>query len=146
MEEINKGIKIVKDLKHIGYMVKKSMAQQFQDLNITGPQGMLVGILSRNEGMKISDLSKKMGLSNSTVSGIIDRLEKQELVERVRSKEDRRVVYVNLTPEFRKNSMKRFDRVEKNFAEMLQKATPEEMDIIVKGLDTLKKVIDRQEK
>ena len=35
--------------------------------------------------MKITELSNKLCLSNSTVSGIIDRLEKQEMVVRERS-------------------------------------------------------------
>ena len=66
-------------------MLKHSMGQHFNPMNLTGPQGMMMGILSHDGEMKISDLSEKIGLSNSTVSGIIDRLEKQGLVERTRS-------------------------------------------------------------
>lgn len=106
---------------------------------------MLVGILMHFGEMRISDLSEKIGLSNSTVSGIVDRLEKQGLVKRVRSNEDRRVVYVNVTEEFRKNTKAHFKNIEDKFESMMNKATSEELDMILVGLETLKKVFERQE-
>ena len=127
-------------------MIKQSMGQHFNAMNLTGPQGMMMGILSHDGEMKISDLSEKLGLSNSTVSGIIDRLEKQGLVERTRSLEDRRVVYVNVSTEFRKNSKENFCKIEKTFEDIMTKATTEEVEVILKGLDTLEQILDRQKK
>ena len=144
MSEISNELKIFKSLKRIGLMLKQSMGQHFNSMNLTGPQGMMMGILSHDGEMKISDLSEKTGLSNSTVSGIIDRLEKQGLVERTRSTDDRRVVYVNVSAEFQKTAKKSFCRVEKNFEDIMKKATPEEIDTILKGLNTLEQLMDNQ--
>jgi DNA-binding MarR family transcriptional regulator len=143
-EEISRGIRAIRLIKQVMGSLKQSMSKQFEDMNITGPQGMLVGTLIHFGEMKISDLSEKLGLSNSTVSGIVDRLENQGLVERTRSIEDRRVVYVNVTPEFKKNAKEHFKEFEKKFESMMSKATPEELDTILKGIATLKEVIDRQ--
>lgn len=125
-------------------MLKSSMGKHFNEMNLTGPQGMMMGILSHDGEMKISDLSEKIGLSNSTVSGIIDRLEKQGLVERTRSNEDRRVVYVNISDEFKKNSKTNFCKIEKTFEDIMKKATDEEISSILEGLDTLEKLMDKQ--
>jgi DNA-binding MarR family transcriptional regulator len=144
MSDISNGISIFKSLKRVGHMIKHSMMQQFNELNLTGPQGMMMGILSHDGEMKVSDLSEKIGLSNSTVSGIIDRLEKQGLVERTRSLDDRRVVYINVTAEFKKNSKQTFCKIEEAFDEIMKKATPEEINTILKGLDTLEKLMDKQ--
>ena len=144
MSELSSGVKIFKSIKRIGHMLKHSIGQHFNPMNLTGPQGMMMGILSHDGEMKISDLSEKIGLSNSTVSGIIDRLEKQGLVERTRSTEDRRVVYVKVSAEFQQNSKETFCRMEKNFEDILKKATPGEIDAIIKGLDTLEQLIDKQ--
>jgi len=144
MEEISKSMKVIKTLKQVMAAIKQNVGQQFKKMNITGPQGMLMGTLAHYGEMKISDLSEKLGLSNSTVSGIIDRLEKQGLVERTRSKEDRRVVYVCVTSEFKRNADEHFCEIEKVFADMMNKATPIELDTILEGLDTLRKVMDRQ--
>ena len=143
LSDMSSGIRIFRSLKRIGHMVKKSMGQHFNEMNLTGPQGMMMGILSHDGEMKISDLSEKIGLSNSTVSGIIDRLEKQGLVERTRSIEDRRVVYVNVSADFQKNCKKNFSKIEKTFEDAINKATAEEIDIILKGLDTLEQLMDK---
>ncbi|SHF22559.1 transcriptional regulator, MarR family [Caldanaerobius fijiensis DSM 17918] len=144
MEEVSNGIKILKMLKQIMYIIKQKMKYECKDLDITGPQGILMGILTHYGEMKISDISKKLGLSNSTVSGIIDRLEKHGLVERIRSTEDRRVVYVRVTPDFKKTFQKYFSEAERRFEEAINKATPEELNKIFEGLNTLKEVLERQ--
>ncbi|QSZ27883.1 MarR family transcriptional regulator [Aceticella autotrophica] len=143
MEEVSNGIKILKVLKQIRDIMKQNMKYQFNKIDITGPQGMLMSMLAHHGKMKISDLSENLGLSNSTVSGIIDRLERQGLVERIRSIEDRRVVYVSVTSEFKKNAKEQLNEIEKKFEDMMNKATPEELNTIFEGLNTLKEVMDR---
>jgi MarR family transcriptional regulator, organic hydroperoxide resistance regulator len=144
MEEVSKAVKVVQLMKKVMSTIKHRMGNHFKEMNLTGPQGMLMGTLAHHGEMKVSDLSEKLGLSNSTVSGILDRLENQGLVERTRSKEDRRVVYIKVTDEFRKHSQKHFEEINKLIESMMDKATPEELDIILEGMNTLEKVIDRQ--
>lgn len=143
MQEISKGLRVVTLLKQLMETVKQKVQHRFKEMNVTGPQGMLMGTLAHYGEMKISDLSQRLGLSNSTVSGIIDRLEKQGLVERTRSKEDRRVVYVSVTSEFRKNSEEHFKEITKMFEAMMSNATAEELDVILLGLDTLQRVFNK---
>jgi MarR family transcriptional regulator, organic hydroperoxide resistance regulator len=143
-EEVNEGVRIVRVIKKVMNVFKQKMGGCFKDMNLTGPQGMLIGTLTHHGKMKVSDLSDTLGLSNSTVSGILDRLENQGLVERTRSKEDRRVVYADVTPNCRKNFKDKHEEVSMMFQNMINNATPEELKIIFKGLDTLEQVIDRE--
>lgn len=46
---------------------------------------------------RMSDLAECAQTSQASLTGIVDRLEERDLVERVRSQEDRRVVEVTLT-------------------------------------------------
>lgn len=144
MDEINNGITVLKALKQVMDASKQRIVNKFKDMNVTGPQGILLGTLSYYGEMKISDLSEKVGLSNSTVSGIIDRLESQGLVKRIRSTEDRRVVYVSVTPEFELNAQKQFKKVEKMFETIISRATQEEINTILEGLSILKRLIESQ--
>jgi DNA-binding MarR family transcriptional regulator len=64
---------------------------------ITGPQLWALNTLSKNEGLPLGELSKKMYLRPSTITGIIDRLEKRGYVVRNRDQRDRRVVRILLT-------------------------------------------------
>ncbi|MED4750340.1 MarR family winged helix-turn-helix transcriptional regulator [Brevibacillus choshinensis] len=45
----------------------------------------------------MGDISKAVDLSYSTTSGLINRLEQEDLVRRFRDKSDRRIVWVSLT-------------------------------------------------
>lgn len=65
--------------------------------DLTGPQLTVVKLLEAFGDLSLSELSDKIRAQNSTVTGIIDRMERENLVLRERSKEDRRVVYIKLT-------------------------------------------------
>jgi len=143
LDEVSKAVAIVQVMKKVMSKIKQEIGCHFKEMNLTGPQGMLMGTLAHHGEMKISELSEKIGLSNSTVSGILDRLESQGLVERVRSKEDRRVVYIRVTDEFKKQAQKQFDEINEVIEQMMNKAKPEELDTILKGMETLKDIIDR---
>jgi DNA-binding MarR family transcriptional regulator len=66
--------------------------------DLTGPQLTVVKMLEQIGDLSLSELSERIRAQNSTVTGIIDRMERENLVVRERSKEDRRVVYIRLTP------------------------------------------------
>jgi MarR family transcriptional regulator, organic hydroperoxide resistance regulator len=144
MDDKNTSIMIITALKQVMKTFRQKIHAGFKDMSLTGPQGMLLGTLFHNGEMKISDLGEKLGLSNSTVSGIVDRLEKQELVQRIRSEKDRRVVYVSITAKYKENCDEHFKKVEKSLEDIINKATKEELSDILKGLNTLQEVMDRQ--
>ncbi len=146
MEPINSGDRVVKALREVMHTIKHNVEQEFRKLNITGPQGMLMKTLSHHGEMKVSELSERMSLSNSTVSGIIDRLEKQGFVARTRSNKDKRVVYVSVTPAFKKEIQSRFDEIDKKVYAIMSEATAKEAEKVYEGLEILKELMDRQTK
>lgn len=145
LDEMNRGIRVLKMLKQVMDAIKNKMQQEFKEMNLTGTQGMVMGVLIHNKNLKISDLSEQLGLSNSTVSGIVDRMEKHGIIERTRSKEDRRVVHVNVTSEFRKKAKNHFNTIEKKFEDILSEATPEEVSKVLEGIEILNRLISKQE-
>lgn len=64
---------------------------------LTGPQLTVVKMLETVGDLSLSDLSDRIRAQNSTVTGIIDRMEREGLVTRARSTEDKRVVRIRLT-------------------------------------------------
>jgi len=106
---------------------------------------MVIGLLSKNKKMKITELSHHLSLSNSTVSGIIDRLEAQEMVVRERSTEDKRVVYVNISPKFEDMHKVFHKQIEKNIQNIMSQGSTEELHKIFEGLDVLKKLLSSQQ-
>jgi MarR family transcriptional regulator, organic hydroperoxide resistance regulator len=74
--------------------VTKELARR---ANVTGPQLTVVKLLETIGDLTLSQLSDKIRAQNSTVTGIVDRMEREGLAQRVRSTEDRRVVRIHLT-------------------------------------------------
>ena len=70
--------------------------------------------LWQGDGLKVVELSKKAGLEPSTMTGLLDRMERDELVERMTDPADRRVLRIHLTKigrEVRDPVLKAVDRV-----------------------------------
>jgi len=68
-----------------------------RELGLTGPQLSVMKLLETMGDLSLSSLSERIRAQNSTVTGIIDRMEREGLVVRERSTSDRRVVYIKLT-------------------------------------------------
>jgi DNA-binding MarR family transcriptional regulator len=77
----------------------KGLASQH---GLTGPQLTVVKLLETFGDLSLSSLSERIRAQNSTVTGIIDRMEREGLVKRERSTTDRRVVFIRLTEKGRK--------------------------------------------
>ena len=65
--------------------------------HLTGPQLMVLQEIQRSEGVSASQLAKAISLSQATMTGILERLEKRALIQRRRSDMDRRRVMVTPT-------------------------------------------------
>ncbi len=67
------------------------------NINLTISQFHVLMSVVYNEGCPISTLSKSMSLSPGTMTGLVERLEKKDLLVRKHDQSDRRVVTVWLT-------------------------------------------------
>ncbi|MCG6910742.1 MAG: MarR family transcriptional regulator, partial [Deltaproteobacteria bacterium] len=70
-----------------------------ENYKISTPQLICLHEVFQHGPISIGALTKIVFLNNSTVTGVIDRLEKRELVRRVRISKDRRQVHVEVTDE-----------------------------------------------
>ncbi|QKI81765.1 MarR family winged helix-turn-helix transcriptional regulator [Kroppenstedtia eburnea] len=83
-------------LREISVVVKRKGREILNEFPITPPQFTALLWLNDEGDMTIGDLSQKMYLACSTMTDLVDRMEKNELVERVRDDRDRRVVRIHL--------------------------------------------------
>ena len=65
----------------------------------TVPQLEIISCLDRTKGIPLSELAERLLVTGGNITGIIDRLERDGYVHRVRDKDDRRVVRALLTEE-----------------------------------------------
>ena len=75
-----------------------SHAPEFLEIAVTMPQAKLLYLLGALGDLHMSDLVIRLGVSLSTVSGLVDRIVDQGLAHRRDDAVDRRQVVVGLTP------------------------------------------------
>jgi DNA-binding MarR family transcriptional regulator len=78
------------------YQYTKRLLEK-QGLEITPGQMSVLYALYKCDGISITGLSKNCYLDNSTLTGLIDRLERLDLVSRRNVPEDRRLYYIFLS-------------------------------------------------
>ncbi|MCC5908866.1 MAG: MarR family transcriptional regulator [Clostridiaceae bacterium] len=73
----------------------------FKQYNVSNTKFNILIVLYKGskEGMYLSEISQQVLMSNANVTGLIDRLEKQNFVKRYRSDKDRRKIAARITNE-----------------------------------------------
>ena len=88
---------ITDNIKRVFQILNEQSQRIKQETGLTGPQLWAIGVIHQYGPINISDIAKRMYLHPTTVLGIIDRLEARGHVSRNRSKDDRRVIWLELT-------------------------------------------------
>ena len=88
-----------KELRYISGIIKQQGRKILSNYTITPPQFIALQWLFEHGDMTIGDLSNKMYLAFSTTTDLVDRMENNKLVKRVRDEQDRRVVRIHLLGE-----------------------------------------------
>ena len=91
-------IDIEKYLRNVDYIIRKKGRVIINDFGITVPQFTALQFLISEGDLTIGDLSQKMALACSTITDLVDRMEKTELVVRKKDEKDKRVVRVEVQP------------------------------------------------
>jgi DNA-binding MarR family transcriptional regulator len=104
---------------------------------ITRPQALILSQLLDRDELTVGELARRVNLSQATVTDILDRLEKRQLIKRTRSEADKRRVFVNANPGVAKIFQDAPALLETNFASAFKKLDPPEQHRIV---DTLTRV------
>jgi DNA-binding MarR family transcriptional regulator len=121
------------------YLDSAKMSKQF---GLTGPQSAVLRSLTNSGSISSADLSRKLYVTPSNITGIIDRLEKKELVERIRKQEDRRIVLITLTKKGAELSKSLPDPVEKKLISELSDLEPDHVHMLGLAVNEILNLID----
>jgi MarR family transcriptional regulator, organic hydroperoxide resistance regulator len=108
-EPILEFIRAMWALDHELQRVSKRMVSR---MGLTAPQRLAVRFIGREHGLTPSALADLLHVHPGTVTGIVQHLESEGLVSRVRSTEDTRRLHLSLTPKGRVLDRRRRGTVE----------------------------------
>ena len=91
-------MKVLRPLVETYFALLDKGASHIRSLGLTNSQFDVIATLGDTEGMTCKELSEKTLVTKGTLTGVLDRLEKKDLIARVPSREDRRSIFIRLTP------------------------------------------------
>ncbi|MNB72727.1 putative HTH-type transcriptional regulator YusO [compost metagenome] len=97
MERREQLDEIVSSFRRINHAVQQLLWKDAEKLDITPTQLLVLRKLERCPELSVTELADRLYLGNSSVSGLVDRMVKADLITRQRSEEDRRIFRVALT-------------------------------------------------
>jgi DNA-binding MarR family transcriptional regulator len=92
-----------------------------------------------------SKIADHMMVKSSTVTGVVDRLEKKGLAERMRTSPDRRVITIQLTEAGKKLAQNAPPPIQQKIIDGLKKTEKAKKDQIVRSLNILTSMLDVQD-
>ncbi len=117
--------------------VMPAYRELFARYQLTEQQWRILRVLWENDRLPTAELAKQTLLPAPSLVGILDRLEKKGLVQRLRSDQDRRVVCVTPTDKGRALELEIRPQVAAIHESLTQKVTPEEWQQLARILGKL---------
>jgi len=145
LQESSRIEEMLTAMKRIMSLIKQNFERDFKKMQVTQSQILAMRLLNQYGDMKVSDISRELDLSNSTVSGIIDRLVEKKIVKRKRSEKDRRIVMITLAEEYRQPVKKHLNAFAQKMRRALSTTTEEDLDSIMQGLEKLEKILEESQ-
>ena len=136
---------IERDLGVIRRMLRKPLEAEVAKGGLTAPQVSVMQVVVRNDGINLKDLSQAVNLAHSTVSGIVDRLQKRGMVQRRPDRLDGRISRIHPTSvvmEFVRKEIPALTR--RPLEAALGRATPAERNAIGQSMRRLRELLDDQ--
>lgn len=115
--------------------------QRLAQFDLSVPKALLLLEITPGSGENPKHLAGELDLENSSMTGLLDRLEKQGLIERQRDPRDRRGVLVFLTPQgvtARETIKHLVEELDRKLQEAL---APEEVRVFRKAMSVIGKQI-----
>ena len=97
MEKLREGGFLITKIRQLMLSVFDKLLEEYQIDEITTAQGRVMFPLWRKDNISFQTLKKKTMLSKATLSYMLDKLEEAGHIERVRSEEDKRTIFIKLT-------------------------------------------------
>ncbi|HUK99528.1 MAG TPA: MarR family transcriptional regulator [Nitrospirota bacterium] len=139
-----KVAEIIDNLRRVFQVVNEQSKKAEHETGLTGPQLWAIKTIAQEAPIMVSDIARRMYLHKATVVGILDRLEKQRLVVRIRSTEDRRVVRVELTAQGRALVKKSPEVAQGLLVSGLEKLSSNKLESIARALDQMAEILGAQ--
>lgn len=114
---------------------KAIITEEFKDL--TNNDMHVIEAIGLGESKNMSEIAKKLKITVGTLTTNVNRLINRKYAKRIRGNEDRRIVFVKLTPKGEKAYKHHEDYHRQMTNAILKGLSEEEIPVLVRALDSL---------
>lgn len=119
-------------------LFEQSSASNIRKLGFTHAQFDIIATLGNTPGMTCKELGEKTLITKGTLTGVLDRLEQKNLIARERGNDDRRQLFVKLTPLGEQTFDKIFPVIVKQGEQRFASYTDADFDALEQALSKFK--------
>jgi DNA-binding MarR family transcriptional regulator len=134
-----------KDFRAISTRLRREGRKVLRDFPITPAQFDVLQTLFFHGEKRMSDISRWLGITKSTTTGLVKRLIDAEFVERRRSQKDRRSFIIDLTESGHSLIERVISRRVDYLQSVMTEISPEQVVFFEKTIALLLEVMDRKE-
>lgn len=129
------------------YTEMEACARQFYEpIGLTAPQGLILMSLYRSGPSKVTDTAKRLNMTNSNLSTICRRLERDGFLTRTRDTNDQRIVWLQLTPSCASNIKELEAQIDCHYLTGLNEISDADRQLILGGMTKLNELLIRRTK
>lgn len=123
------------------HLFERRSAEMTRALGVTPPQFDIIATLGNTEGMTFKELGEKTLITKGTLTGVIDRLEKLQLVSRCDHCSDKRSTIVRLTPQGEAFFAEAFPKMVRHCTQLFKPFQSSDFNELEQQLDKLKQTL-----
>lgn len=123
--------------------VEKHFGQVLEEFGVTMAQSFILFALLEKDGCALTEIGNRTQIDNSSLTTMVDKLEKEALVERRLYALDRRVVALHLTDKGRELAWKVFNAGASLNQELNSKLATDK-DIFINALNSISETLDQK--
>ncbi|MDX9923164.1 MAG: MarR family transcriptional regulator [Ignavibacteriaceae bacterium] len=117
--------------------VRKVQVKQMYEQKLTAPQFQVLDVLLKSGPVPLKRISEELMVTGANITCVVDNLEKEEFVQRIHSKEDRRVILAELTAKGKEKIDSILPSYTENMSSVAGSLTEQEQEELVRLLAKL---------
>ncbi len=108
---------ISSQIRHLSSRIFEKMLRNSGVDAFNGAQGRILYVLWENENLTITEIGKMTGLAKSTLTSMLDHMEKGELITRIQNPKNRKQIFIQIT-EKAKSYKEQYDAISKEMTNL----------------------------
>lgn len=129
---------IRESIHYLNHYIQKNLQKKAEKMDITVPQMLVINEVFKNRNISIKKISQNLNMTHSTVSEVVDRLQRRGILIKTPNPKDKRSVDISLTNDANKYvETNQLEFVNRSIIELLKHLKPNEQETVIEGTKLL---------